>query len=62
MTNVQIWIDIQTVIFFQFYQNKQANKQTIKIVFSITLTGDTFGNYYKRFVFMYDGFHQKVFN
>lgn len=46
MTNVQIWIDIQTVIFFQFYQNKQANKQTIKIVFSITLTGDTFDNYY----------------
>lgn len=61
MTNEQIWTDIQTIILSQFLQKKNP-KQTINIVFSITLTGDTFENYCKRFVFMYDDFHQKVFN
>lgn len=41
---------------------KRKRKQIIKIVFSVTLTGDTFESYYKRFGFMYDDFHQKVFN
>jgi len=47
------------IISFHFLQKK---KKKLRDISSVTLTGDTFENYYKQFGFIHDDFHQKVFN